>query len=424
MSSPKYSILLPTRNGIKFLPTCIRSIVSQKYDDYELIVSDNHSIDGTASYLHSINDTRVHVFKPEKELAMVDHFEWITSKASGRWVLYIGDDDGLQPYFFRLADRLTELANARRIRAITSRRAYFFWKGCEEIYGNMCISYDAQNAVRIKRTVVESLRALSGRISYFELPQCYTYSLFRMDLISEAARRQGRLFTSVNPDANLASIACSLDRYFLYCGIPLGWVGSSPKSTGFSHAVIPNETEALTKGRQNEERLSRFADASSVGYNAAAGDLRLQSVTLFYWESLLQTRKLRSWAKNLLFLAFPARLLVFSSAFIQIVTRKDIFAQSKLDMLRKVVETNGDSYLFILLFSRLLKSYARAAKKVLRITRRLHPHPETDIAIRHSWAESQELSMESAGEEVARSLLATNFLANAQETRQRKHAVQ
>ena len=100
----KYSILIPTRNGIKYLPFCIKSILSQDYINFELIVSDNHSTDGTWQYLKSIHDNRVKIIKPVHSLSMTDHFEWLLSHAGGEWIILLGDDDGLQPYFFELSD--------------------------------------------------------------------------------------------------------------------------------------------------------------------------------------------------------------------------------------------------------------------------------------------------------------------------------
>ena len=44
----KFSVLLPTRNGEKYLKTCIQSILDQTYDDTELIVFDNANTDGFA----------------------------------------------------------------------------------------------------------------------------------------------------------------------------------------------------------------------------------------------------------------------------------------------------------------------------------------------------------------------------------------
>ena len=46
-ASIKYSILVPVYNGAKYLPTAVETIVSQNADHYELIISDDGSLDNT-----------------------------------------------------------------------------------------------------------------------------------------------------------------------------------------------------------------------------------------------------------------------------------------------------------------------------------------------------------------------------------------
>ena len=43
----KFSVLLPTFNGAKYLKTFIHSIFDQKYDDMELILVDKVNTDGS-----------------------------------------------------------------------------------------------------------------------------------------------------------------------------------------------------------------------------------------------------------------------------------------------------------------------------------------------------------------------------------------
>ena len=47
-SHPRVSIGLPVFNGQRYLPQAIEAILAQTYGDFELIISDNASIDGTA----------------------------------------------------------------------------------------------------------------------------------------------------------------------------------------------------------------------------------------------------------------------------------------------------------------------------------------------------------------------------------------
>ena len=44
----KFSVLLPTRNGAKYLKICIQSILNQTYDDMELCMSGRDSFAAVA----------------------------------------------------------------------------------------------------------------------------------------------------------------------------------------------------------------------------------------------------------------------------------------------------------------------------------------------------------------------------------------
>jgi glycosyltransferase involved in cell wall biosynthesis len=50
---PKISVILPTFNRVDYLPQALESILAQQEADFEIIVSDNASIDGTEAYMRS-----------------------------------------------------------------------------------------------------------------------------------------------------------------------------------------------------------------------------------------------------------------------------------------------------------------------------------------------------------------------------------
>jgi glycosyltransferase involved in cell wall biosynthesis len=49
--SPAVSVLLPVHNGMPYICEAIDSIVAQTFEDWELIVIDNASNDGSFEYL-------------------------------------------------------------------------------------------------------------------------------------------------------------------------------------------------------------------------------------------------------------------------------------------------------------------------------------------------------------------------------------
>ena len=60
-SPPKVSIILPVFNGRATLLSAVQSIVDQDYLDWELIILDDGSTDGSTSALERLGDLRIKV---------------------------------------------------------------------------------------------------------------------------------------------------------------------------------------------------------------------------------------------------------------------------------------------------------------------------------------------------------------------------
>lgn len=63
MHEPLVSVIIPTHNRLHYLPKAVESVFAQRYADWELIIVDDGSSDGTADYLHALagRDNRVSV---------------------------------------------------------------------------------------------------------------------------------------------------------------------------------------------------------------------------------------------------------------------------------------------------------------------------------------------------------------------------
>jgi glycosyltransferase involved in cell wall biosynthesis len=94
---PPISILTPVWNGLPYIKECIDSVFSQDYSDWELIISDNGSTDGTRDYLETLNDPRVQIFKQEKNLGIDGNLNFLLSKASFPIIYYLCADDYFYP---------------------------------------------------------------------------------------------------------------------------------------------------------------------------------------------------------------------------------------------------------------------------------------------------------------------------------------
>ncbi len=63
--APRISVVLPAYNAEAYLREAVQSVLDQSYSDFELIVLNDGSTDGTAEILESFNDPRLHVVHQE-----------------------------------------------------------------------------------------------------------------------------------------------------------------------------------------------------------------------------------------------------------------------------------------------------------------------------------------------------------------------
>ena len=91
-----FSILLPTRNGGKYLKNCILSVLEQNYDDYELIISDNANNDETQEIINSfLPNNKLIYLRQDTVLSVSDNWTKTLQKSNGDYILMLGDDDFL-----------------------------------------------------------------------------------------------------------------------------------------------------------------------------------------------------------------------------------------------------------------------------------------------------------------------------------------
>lgn len=122
--SAKVSVCIPVRNGGAFLPLAVDSVLSQSFDDMELIIVDNCSTDGTAQWLErkSAETARIRFFRNAADIGLARNFNACLSYATGNYVKFLCADDLLLPGSLqRMADALdadpaaTLVVGARRL---------------------------------------------------------------------------------------------------------------------------------------------------------------------------------------------------------------------------------------------------------------------------------------------------------------------
>jgi glycosyltransferase involved in cell wall biosynthesis len=95
--TPRVTIAIPTLNRAAYLRLALDSALAQTYGNLEVVVSNNASTDGTASYLDECRDPRLCVLHQGELLTMVQNWNACVSAATGEYFLLLSDDDLLEP---------------------------------------------------------------------------------------------------------------------------------------------------------------------------------------------------------------------------------------------------------------------------------------------------------------------------------------
>jgi glycosyltransferase involved in cell wall biosynthesis len=92
--NPKFSILIPVWNGALHLEACLASVLGQTETDFEVLVSDDGSRDGSDRLVQSFQDPRLKLFRgPQRGLFA--NLNFLLDQAQGEYVRVLCQDDRL-----------------------------------------------------------------------------------------------------------------------------------------------------------------------------------------------------------------------------------------------------------------------------------------------------------------------------------------
>lgn len=105
-AAPLVSIVLPVYNGGPFLESSIQCILDQSFTDFEFIIIDDGSTDGSADVVMRFSDPRIR-FHRQPNQGLATTLNTAIGKARGKWVARQDQDDLSVPE--RLAEQVTFL---------------------------------------------------------------------------------------------------------------------------------------------------------------------------------------------------------------------------------------------------------------------------------------------------------------------------
>jgi glycosyltransferase involved in cell wall biosynthesis len=230
VTNRKFTVVIPTRDRADTLLYAIKSALSQDYEDFTVLVSDNASEDNTPDVVASIKDDRLRYVHTGRRLSMSHNWEFALGLVPDGWVTIIGDDDAILPGALKRVSGIADETGTKAIRANGCRYQWPTLRGGK--YGALAV--DLGRGYRR----VDSGRALQavldGRMDYMKLPVLYNGGFISMELIKEAknSREDGLFFRSLTPDVYSAMVFSLLTDEYVYSEEPLAVNGASIHSGG------------------------------------------------------------------------------------------------------------------------------------------------------------------------------------------------
>ena len=88
-----FSIIIPTYNDLNNLKKCLRSVLRQNFKNYEIIIINDGSSDGTQDFLDTLNKDNIKIFNLETNQGPAFSRNIGINKSKGIWLAFLDSDD-------------------------------------------------------------------------------------------------------------------------------------------------------------------------------------------------------------------------------------------------------------------------------------------------------------------------------------------
>jgi glycosyltransferase involved in cell wall biosynthesis len=94
---PAISVVLSVYNGGEYLKESVSSVLSQNFKDFEFLINDDYSSDGSWEYLQGLQHEKVKVYRQERNRGLFPCLNELIARSSGTLVKLWSQDDIMKP---------------------------------------------------------------------------------------------------------------------------------------------------------------------------------------------------------------------------------------------------------------------------------------------------------------------------------------
>lgn len=110
---PKISVLIPAYNVERYLPKCLDSVLSQTFDDFEVILINDGSTDGTGKICddYAARDSRIKVYHQDNKGISATR-NLCLQYAVGEYIQFVDSDDWIEPNMLEVMYNKARISNS------------------------------------------------------------------------------------------------------------------------------------------------------------------------------------------------------------------------------------------------------------------------------------------------------------------------
>lgn len=133
-NKPFFSIIIPLYNKEKYIARAVFSALNQTFQDFEIIIINDGSTDGSLAAAQKITDSRIKIFN-QKNLGVNNARNAGIKKSSGSYIAFLDSDDEYTPQFLQTVYELTRKYGKYEFFATAFKRVYKDNSKTETKYG-------------------------------------------------------------------------------------------------------------------------------------------------------------------------------------------------------------------------------------------------------------------------------------------------
>ena len=93
MEKPFFSVVIPTYNHEVFLEKAVKSVLTQTFSDYEIIIIDNYSNDNTENLIKNLNNKNIKFIKNRNHGIIAKSRNIGIEQSKSEWIAFLDSDD-------------------------------------------------------------------------------------------------------------------------------------------------------------------------------------------------------------------------------------------------------------------------------------------------------------------------------------------